>query len=121
MSFSTARGQRIHPRRFVTAIDPIWISYRGKRFCMRRDQDNVILGNSFVPSYFRPLRKIPYVAWSNFLATAMSACRRALFRAKAIKKGLCVGIATGCDQGRHVKRSSQVTISRTADARRLPH
>lgn len=30
----------------------------------------MILGNSFVPSYLRPLRNIPYMACSNFLATA---------------------------------------------------
>jgi len=35
---------------------------------------------------------------------------------QAREKGLCVGIATRCDQGRHVKRSSQMAISRTADA-----
>uniref|UniRef100_A0A372IRV1 Uncharacterized protein n=1 Tax=Paracidobacterium acidisoli TaxID=2303751 RepID=A0A372IRV1_9BACT len=37
-------------------------------------QGTLIRGNSFVPSYLRPLRNIPYVAWNNFLATAMSAC-----------------------------------------------
>ena len=52
----------------------------------RSRQDKVIRGNSFVPSYFRPLRNIPYMAWSNFLATAMSACRRALFRARRLSK-----------------------------------
>jgi hypothetical protein len=49
-------------------------------------QDKMIRGNSFAPSYFKPLRNIPYMAWSNFLATAMSACRRALFRAKRLSK-----------------------------------
>jgi hypothetical protein len=55
-----------------------------KRSC----QDKAIRGNSFVPSYLRPLRNIPYMAWSNFLATAMSACRRALFRTRRLSKRL---------------------------------
>jgi hypothetical protein len=40
---------------------------------------------------------------------------------QAFEKGFRVGIATGCDQRRHVKRSSQVAISSTANARRLSH
>jgi hypothetical protein len=57
------------------------------RFVLRRSiQDKVILGNSFVPSYLRPLRNMPYMACSNFLATAMSACRRAFFRANRFSK-----------------------------------
>jgi hypothetical protein len=35
---------------------------------------------------------------------------------QVFEKGFCVGIATECDQRRHVKRSSQVTISSTANA-----
>jgi hypothetical protein len=66
----------------------------------------VILGNSFVPSYFSPLRNIPYMACSNFLATAMSACKRALFRVRRLSKRPLRGIATGCDQSRHIKRHS---------------
>src|SRR5580704_6730824 len=74
----------------------------------RSCQDEVIRGNSFVPSYFRPLRNIPYMAWSNFLATAMCASRRALFSSQeAFEKGFCVEITTGCDQRRHTNRSSQ--------------
>ena len=57
-----------------------------RAFLRRFGQDKVIPGNSFVPSYLRPLRNIPYMACSNFLATAMSACRRALFRAKRLSK-----------------------------------
>ena len=38
------------------------------------------------PIIVSPLRNIPYVEWSNFLATAMSACKRAFFRARRLLK-----------------------------------
>jgi len=81
----------------------------------------VILGNSFVSSYLRPLRNIPYMACSNFLATAMSACKRGLFSSqKVFEKGFCVGIATGCDQCRHIKRFSGDDFQRDAFLTELP-
>ena len=43
------------------------------------------------------------------------------FEPGGFRRRLLHGIATGCDQRRRVKRSSQVTISRTTDARRLTH
>jgi hypothetical protein len=45
--------------------------------------DNVTL---LFPSYFSPLRNMPYMGCSNFLAIAMSTCRRASFRAKKLSK-----------------------------------
>ena len=38
------------------------------------------------PIIVSPRRNIPYVEWSNFLATAMSACKRAFFRARRLLK-----------------------------------
>jgi hypothetical protein len=54
--------------------------FQTQQDCRAQSEDNVIIGNSFVPSYFKPLRNIPYMA-CNFLATGMSACRRAFLRA----------------------------------------
>jgi hypothetical protein len=80
-------GQCTHPLWFETAHSVRRGSVpKDGRFCRKSGQDNVILGNSFVPSYFRPVRNIPYMGCSNFLATAMSACRRAFFRASRLSK-----------------------------------
>jgi len=62
------------------------ISAENGRSCKRSGQDNVTLGNSFVPSYFRPLRKIPYMACSNFLATAVAADPLVLRQAAKIRE-----------------------------------
>ena len=80
------QGNALIHSRLLPQIGLIWISGEIRAFLRRSGQDKVILGNIFVPSYLRSLRNIPYMACSNFLATAMSACRRAFFRPRRLSK-----------------------------------